>query len=66
LNLDLTAFGENTRLKVSIITMNGALVSNESMMSTLQMIDISTLPTGAYFIRVDDGQKILTNSFIKR
>jgi len=66
LNLDLTAFGENTRLKVSIITMNGALVSNESMMSTLQTIDISTLPTGAYFIRVDDGQKILTNSFIKR
>lgn len=66
LNLDLTAFGSNTRLQVSIINMNGALISNQSMMSTLQTIDISAWPTGAYFIRIDDGKQIQTNSFIKR
>jgi len=65
-NLDLTAFGENTRLQVTCMNMSGAIISNQSMMSTIQSMDISTLPTGAYFIRVHDGKRAYTNSFIKR
>jgi len=50
---------------ISIFNMNGKLVRKTGSFSSKQEIDISTLPSGLYFIQIKKGKQVISKKLIK-
>ena len=58
-------FNELTINRVIIISTNGEIISNDFTSSKIYTKDVTDLPTGAYVVKVQNGDKVYDASFIK-
>jgi hypothetical protein len=50
---------------VSIVNINGMVISKFLVISNLQVLDVSSLKAGMYFIRADNGHLKITDKFLR-
>ena len=52
--------------KIQVLDMSGRVVSSKIISSTIEIIDVSRLTAGVYFIRAEKGEEKIHTKFIKR
>jgi hypothetical protein len=50
---------------VSIVNINGMVISKFLVISNVQVLDVSSLKAGMYFIRADNGHLKITDKFLR-
>jgi hypothetical protein len=50
---------------VSVVTINGAVISKFTITSKIQQVDVSSLAPGMYFIQGENGSQKLRDKFIR-
>jgi bacillolysin len=65
--LNVSVLGERTPAStLQIVNINGAVVLEQRVTSSLQQVDISKLAKGTYMIRVNNGGSVMTGKFSKQ
>jgi hypothetical protein len=66
-NRVIIQYGEpGSYFDVDVIDVNGAVVSKVSRMKSGQPLNVASLKTGVYFVRINTGKDIVTKKIIKR
>ncbi|MGI4741353.1 MAG: choice-of-anchor J domain-containing protein [Janthinobacterium lividum] len=55
----------STNAMVSVYNSQGVLVLTQAVSGSAQQVDLGTLPTGVYLLRVNDGSKVLSQRVTK-
>lgn len=65
--LNVSVLGEIApRATISIVNVNGAVVKEQTVTSSLQQVNISALPKGVYMLKVNNGATVLSSKFTKQ
>jgi hypothetical protein len=66
-NRVIIQYGEpGSYFDVDVIDVNGAVVSKASRMKSGQSLNVASLKTGVYFVRINTGKDIVTKKIIKQ
>jgi ELWxxDGT repeat protein len=66
LNIYTSGFEQNKNVTISVVSVSGTVLKTIQKTSNQMMqLDVSSLGSGTYFIKVTSGDKVLTTQFVK-